>query len=145
MSAISVGKSPRGLGEVSLVQLHLLRALYFIWGLGLAFRIWPRFFPVDLSLPVMNTVVNSVLAGLSLVAFLGVRYPLKLLPLMFFEMAWKAVWLVAIGLPLWRAGPLDAPTVEVFKAILTLVVFPFLTPWRYAFDTYVKAPGDPWK
>jgi hypothetical protein len=24
------------------------------------------------------------------------------------------------------------------------VIFPFTIPWRYVFETYVKAPGDRW-
>jgi hypothetical protein len=145
MNAILVENSIRKTGDISLVQLYLLRALYLVWSVGLAIKAWPRFFPADLSLPVMNTIVNSVLFGLSLTALLGVRYPLKMLPLMLFEIAWKAVWLIAIGLPLWRNGPLDAQTTEVFKAIITVIVFPFVIPWRYVFDHYVKAPVDRWK
>jgi len=145
MSAISVEKSSFKTGDVSLVHLYILRTLYLIWSVGLAVKVWPRFFPVDISFPVMNTVVNSVLVGLSLTALLGVRYPLKMLPLMLFEVAWKAVWLIAIGLPLWRNGPLDAQTAEVFKAIVTVIVFPFAIPWRYVFYHYVKAPADRWK
>lgn len=145
MIATSVDQTIAQKAKTSLIRIYLLRALYLIWGVGLAAKVAPRFFPADLSLPVMNTVVNSVLAGLSLTAFLGVRYPLKMLPLMFFEIAWKSVWLLAIGLPLWRAGPLDAQVAEVFKAILMVVVFPLIIPWRYVFDAYVKAPGDRWR
>lgn len=145
MSAISIERPSAGARDVSLVRLYLLRALYLIWAVGLAVKVWPRFFPADLSLPVMNTVVNSVLAGLSLTALLGVRYPLAMLPLMFFEIAWKAIWLIAIGLPLWQAGPLDAQTTEVFKAIAIVIIFPFVIPWRYVFAHYVKAPGDRWR
>lgn len=145
MIATSVDKPVDQKGTAPLIRIYLLRVLYLIWGGGLAVKVAPRFFPADLSQPVMNTVVNSVLAGLSLTAFLGVRYPLKMLPLMFFEIAWKSVWLLAIGLPLWRAGPLDAQVAEVLKAILMVVVFPFIIPWRYVFDEYVKAPGDRWR
>ncbi len=130
---------------VSLIRLYLLRSLYLVWAIGLAVKVWPRFLPVDLSLPVMNTVVNSVLAGLSLVALLGVLSPLRMLPLMLFEVAWKVIWLITVGLPLWHAGPLDAQTAEVFKAIATVVVFPFVIPWRYVIAQYLKGPGDRWK
>ncbi|HTE40274.1 MAG TPA: hypothetical protein VK629_05575, partial [Steroidobacteraceae bacterium] len=51
--------------DVSLLSLYFLRAGYLFWAVGLAFKNWPRFFPVDLTLPVMNTVVNCVLVGLS--------------------------------------------------------------------------------
>jgi hypothetical protein len=129
---------------VSLFRLYLLRSLFLVWAIGLAVKVGPRFFPVDLSLPIANTVVNSVLAGLSVTALLGVLSPLRMLPLMLFEIAWKAIWLIAIGLPLWQAGPLDAQTVEVFKAITTVVVFPLVIPWRYVVAQYLKGPRDRW-
>jgi hypothetical protein len=39
------------------------------------------------------------LAAISLLALLGIRYPLKMLPLLFFEFLWKAVWVLGWGLP----------------------------------------------
>jgi hypothetical protein len=49
-------------------------------------------------------VVRAILAAVSLLALLGVRYPIQTLPLLPFELAWKTVWVLAIGLPLRRAG-----------------------------------------
>ena len=93
----------------------------------------------------MDTVVNSVLIGLAVMAALGVRYPLRMVPLLLFEIVWKTVWLFAIGLPLWLGGDLDAKGIEVMKAILTVVVFPFIIPWPHVFRHYIAAPGDAWK
>ncbi|MET1087952.1 MAG: hypothetical protein ABWY04_12665 [Arthrobacter sp.] len=42
----------------------------------------------------------------SLLFFLGVRYPLKLIPILLFEMIWKVIWLSTVALPLWPAGAL---------------------------------------
>jgi len=58
---------------------------------------------------------------------------------------WKAIWLIAIGLPLWQAHRVDPDTMETLKAcafgvVLMLIVIPL----RYAFDTFLKAPGDRW-
>jgi hypothetical protein len=145
MSRITVDRRFTTKNDVSLLRLYLLRVLYLVWGVGLAVKVWPRFFPIDLSLPVMNTVVNSVLAGLSVTALLGVRYPLQMLPIIVFEIAWKAIWLLSIGLPLWQAGPLDAATAEVFKSIATVVIFPLVVPWRYVITHFVKASGDRWR
>jgi hypothetical protein len=39
----------------------------------------------------MRGVVRSVLAAVSLLAVLGIRYPLKMLPLLFFELVWKTI------------------------------------------------------
>src|SRR5690242_12424398 len=144
MSAISA-QSASSRTEVSLPRLYLLRLLYAVWTVGLIIRTGPRFFPVDLSQPVMDTVVNSVLIGLAVMAALGVRYPLRMVPLLLFEIVWKTVWLFAIGLPLWLGGDLDAKGIEVMKAILTVVVFPFIIPWPHVFRHYIAAPGDAWK
>jgi hypothetical protein len=145
MNAISIQNNAPTDEGVSLTRLYALRAVYLIWAVGLAATVWPRFFPVDLSLPAMNHVVNSVLAGLSLSAFLGVRYPLRMLPLMLFEVAWKAVWLITIWLPQWQADSLDVQTVQIFKSVAVVIIFPLVIPWRYVFERYLKAPGDRWK
>jgi hypothetical protein len=41
-----------------------------------------------------GSVVGSVLLAISLLALLGVRYPVKMLPLLFFELPWKAIWVL---------------------------------------------------
>jgi hypothetical protein len=145
MSAIAVGDRAAVPNSVSLTRIYLLRLLYLVWAIGLAVKVWPRFFPPDLSIPVMNTVVNSVLAGLSLTALLGMIWPLRMLPLMLFEVAWKSIWLVGVGVPLWQAGPFDAQTTEVFKSIATVLIFFVVIPWRYAIAQYFRGPGDRWK
>ena len=145
MSTIAIEERAAAVSSVSLTRIYLLRALYLVWAIGLAVKVWPRFLPPDLSIPVMNTVVNSVLAGLSLTALLGVIWPLRMLPLMLFEVVWKSVWLVALGVPLWQAGSFDAQVVEVFKSIATVVLFFIVIPWRYVTAQYLRGPGDRWR
>ena len=145
MSATAASPASQPLNSVSLLRLYLLRLLYLVWAAGLLTRVGPRFFPADLSQPVMNTVVNSILVGLAVTALLGLRYPLRMLPLLLFEIAWKTVWLASIGVPLWLRGELDAQHVEVMKTILTVAVFPLVVPWRYVVLNCIAAPGDRWK
>lgn len=131
--------------EVSTFRLYLLRATYLLLIVGLGFQIWPGILNPPRDLEHMRGAVRSLLAAVSLLAILGLRYPLKMLPLLFFELVWKSIWVVAIGLPLWFAGRLDPATRETWNACLMgLVLFPLVIPWRYVLDNYVKAPSDRW-
>ncbi len=93
----------------------------------------------------MDSVVSSLLAAVSILAALGIRYPLQMLPVLLFELAWKSVWLMAFALPLWNAGQIDAETWEtVYACLMGIVIFPIVIPWHYVLANYVKKPGDRW-
>ena len=130
--------------ELPLYRLHLMRAGYLLMGLGLAVVKWPLLATVD-SLPVFEGVVTCLLVALSLLAFLGLRYPVKLLPVLLFESAWKLIWLAAVALPNALAGELDRATQEVLVSCSLVVVIIAVTPWRYVGREYVRAGGDRWR
>jgi len=54
-------------------------------------QIWPLILHHPANLGHMRGVVRSLLGALTLLCLLGVRYPVKMLPLLFFEFAWKAI------------------------------------------------------
>jgi hypothetical protein len=81
---------------------------------------------------------------LGLLAALGLRYPLRMLPLMLFEIAWKVIWLTRIALPLWLEHRIDDATKENLFAVGMVVVLPFIVPWDYVWRHYVLQAGDPW-
>ncbi len=94
----------------------------------------------------MENVVRSMLGAFSLLALLGIRYPLQMLPLLFFEFLWKSLWGLVWGLPLWLDNELDPSTRQTLVACLMgIVPVPLVIPWRYVLNQYVKAPGDPWR
>jgi hypothetical protein len=131
--------------EVSTFRLYLLRATYLLIVVGLGFTIWPGILHPPKDLALMRGVVRSLLGAVSLLAVLGIRYPLKMLPLLFFELVWKSIWILAFGLPLWSAHQLDPDTRETLNACLMgIVLVPLVMPWRYVLGSYVKVPGDGW-
>jgi hypothetical protein len=132
--------------EVTLFRLYLLRATYLFMVVGLALHIWPGILDPPEDLALSSSVVRSLLGAVCLLAALGIRYPLRMLPLMFFELVWKTIWILAFGLPLWSAGRLDAAAQETMKACLMgVVLFPLVIPWGYVFANYVKSAGDRWR
>ena len=128
--------------EVSTIRLYLMRALYLLnFVLGL-FYVWPGVIKhAGLSDP-LQAVAISFWAALFTLWGLGIRYPLKMLPLLFVQLFYKSVWLIAVALPLWRAGrSADLTDGMVFGVVLDLIVI----PWPYVLVNYVKEGGDRWR
>ncbi len=143
-NAPAVGAETAPKGEVSLVRLYVLRAVYLLLLVGLALTIWPLLFDQRPGWPLMNSVVASMLTALSLLAALGIRYPLQMLPLLLFELLWNTIWLLAVALPAWQAGRLDAAMSSTIFDCLPVVLVLLAVPWPYVFRHYVKKAGDRW-
>src|SRR5215213_4366583 len=95
------------MSEVSTLRLYLLRAMYVFVVVGLAiFKLAPAILHPE-NLSPQDGVIVSVLGAFALLAVVGIRYPLKMLPLLFFEFVWKSVWVLAFGLPLLLTAQLD--------------------------------------
>jgi hypothetical protein len=130
--------------ELSPFRLNLMRAGYLLMGVGLAVVKWPLL-PDAANLPLFEGVTLCLLTAMSLLAFLGLRYPVTLLPLLLFESAWKVLWLGLVALPKATSGGLDAATSEVLVNCSLVVVILTVIPWRYVWQHYVRAGGDPWR
>ena len=137
--------SRAALREVSLFRLYTLRAAYLVMAAGLAVYIWPAVIHHTNEFAVAQGVRVALLAGLGATAALGLRYPVQMLPVLLFEMVWKAIYLMAFALPLWSAHQISAAVAEDIKAVLMVVIFIPLVPWRYVFAHYVLKHGDRWK
>lgn len=130
--------------EVSTIRLWVMRAMYLVMAAGIGLTIWPLILSHDPALPRMTGVAWALIGTIGLLALLGLRYPLQMLPLLLVELTWKIIWLTAFALPRWLDGTLDegmrSTAFETsLGAILLLVI-----PWRYAWANYVARPGDPW-
>ncbi|MFI7482401.1 hypothetical protein ACH9EU_08270 [Kocuria sp. M1R5S2] len=139
---------PEGPGpetELPLYRLHLMRAGYALMGIGLAIVRWPDLITHPDPWPLMDSVVVCMLTAMSLLALLGLRYPVKLLPILLFEVAWKLLWLGVVALPRMLAGDMDAATVELVFSCSFVVLILVVIPWRYVWDHYATAPGDRWR
>ncbi len=90
----------------------------------------------------MDTVVGTMLGAVSLLALLGIRYPIRMLPLLFFELVWKSMWVL-----MWALDDHLTPDQQetLIACLMGIVLVPLVMPWTYAIDHYVKTPGDPWR
>ena len=130
-------------GEVSVVRLYILRATYLLLVVGIGAMIGPEILNHELT---SRGVIAALLAGVWVLAFLGLKYPLQMLPVLLFEFAWKLIWAIAYGLPQWSAGQLPPTFAEdAFNIGFGIILMPFVIPWGYVWRHYVKAPGDRWR
>ena len=130
--------------EVSPIRLLLLRLVYLLMAVGLGLTIWPLIVSHSPDLPRMTGVAFALLGTIGLMALLGLLHPLKMVPLLLFELAWKMIWLVAFALPRWLDGTLDeGMRSSMFETSLGLVLI-LVIPWRHVWSSYVAGPGAPW-
>jgi hypothetical protein len=131
--------------EVSLTRLYTLRLCYLILAVGLGLYIWPTIIHHTADLAVAHGIQYSLLAGLGLTAVLGLRYPVQMIPLLLFELIWKAIYLLAFALPLWSAHQVTAAAADDIRACLMVIIFIPLIPWSYVARRYILQPSNRWK
>jgi hypothetical protein len=121
-------------------RLNALRLMYLVLVVGLGATIVPEIVSHRLA---DRGVIASLLGAVWLLAFLGLRYPLQMLPLLLFEFGWKALWMLAYGLPQWAAGQ-HPPTFsdDFFSIALGVILVPLVLPWPYVWRHYVRQPAE---
>lgn len=135
-----------GMPQVSTYRLYVLRATYLLLVVGLGLMVWPRLVSHSNTWAIRDGDAFGLLSGIQLMAIVGIRYPVKMLPLLLFELVWKVVWLVTIAVPLWLSNAVDAGTAESVRACgFGVIVCVIAIPWRFVWATFVKEPGDRWR
>jgi hypothetical protein len=130
---------------ISLFRLYTLRVAYLIMAVGLGVFVWPSVIRHTNEFASVHGVQVALLAGLGAMAALGLRYPVQMLPLLLFEIAWKAIYLVAFAYPMWSAHQITTAMAEDVKAVSMVVILLPLIPWRYVFTQYVGKRAERWK
>src|SRR5919205_4676623 len=120
--------------ELPLWRLHAMRAGYAFMGTGLAIVKWPLIVNYDQSFPLYEGVVAVLPTAMSLLAFLGLRYPVRLLPILLFETLWKVIWLAVVALPAVLAGDVDPAMNKIIVSFVPEVIIVAVTPWRYVWQ-----------
>lgn len=128
--------------DLSTTRLNLMRVGYLFMGVGLALVKWPLL-PDASTMPLYEGVTLSMLTAMSVLAFLGLRFPVRMLPVLLFESTWKLLWLALVALPRALDGTLDGAFAEVLVNCSLVVVILAVVPWRYVWRRYAAA-GDRW-
>ena len=119
-------------------NIYLLRLLFFLVFVFVGYDSWTSILNHEGSWDHVKAAALCMWATYSLLSILGIFYPLKMLPLVLFEIIYKILWLIIVAYPLWSADRLaGSPAEEMTKAFLWVVLPIVAMPWKYAFDKYV--------
>ena len=128
--------------DVTTFRLYLLRTVYLLNFIGLGASVWPGIINHQGAWDPVRGAAFCFWAALSLLCAAGIRYPLRMLPLLLLQLLYKSIWVVVVAAPQWSAGrTTEMTTIFVTAIVIDLVVI----PWPYVLSTYVKQPGDRWR
>ncbi|MDQ0120994.1 hypothetical protein J2T22_004207 [Pseudarthrobacter defluvii] len=130
--------------ELPVYRLHMMRCGYLLMAVGLMIVKWPLL-PQAALMPLMDGVVVCILTAMSLLALLGLRYPVAMLPVLLFEVTWKLLWLGIVALPHLIADDMDRATADLLFSVLFVTAILAVTPWGYVWKRFVTARGDAWR
>lgn len=132
--------------DVSLLRLYALRLVYAMNFVFLGMNVWPGLLDHPEPWDPVKGVAMSFWAALSLLSALGLRYPLKMLPVLMMQLTYKVVWLAFVGYPLWTAGNMSSGATAIFNACaIGFVIDLVVIPWPYVVKRLVRAPGERWR
>jgi hypothetical protein len=121
-----------------------------IWGLRLFYLLMLVFVATDAWRGLLThhgpwdpvrAVAVCVWATYPALALFGLIHPLRWLPLMFFTIGYKTLWLAFVAFPMWQSGTLaGSPAEEIAYAFAGVPLLAAVVPWGYAYRTYVAWP-----
>ncbi|MFC5568747.1 hypothetical protein ACFPN1_01545 [Lysobacter yangpyeongensis] len=119
------------------IQLWGLRLFYLLMLVFVAPTAWQVLLSHEGPWEPLRAMAWTVWATYPALALFGLFRPLRWLPLMFFTIGYKAIWLGFVAYPLWQADTLwGTPTGEVAAAFLAVPLLAAVVPWGYAWRTY---------
>ena len=137
---------PSGVKPLPTFRLNLMRLGYLVMVVGLMVVKWPILLSGSTAaLPIFEGVVACLLVAMSLLALLGLRYPVAMLPVLLFECTWKALWFAAVAVPHLLAGDMDTATTSLLFSCSFVLIIAAVTPWDYVWKRYVRTRGEGWR
>ncbi|UZR99259.1 hypothetical protein [Chondrinema litorale] len=120
-------------------RLHIMRGLFFLNFISLAFDNWSIIFFPEEQMDTLTGVTISFWAAFSLLNLLGIRFPLKFIPILLLQLLYKSAWIIGTYLPAKNSGLLDENLNSFFWVCVTGIVLNLLIiPWKFVYVDYFK-------
>ncbi len=131
--------SKNSVGTTSKWRRHIMRALFFLNFVGLAFNNWSTIlFPQEQLSPIKGVGI-SFYAAFSLLCILGIRFPLKFIPLLLTQLIYKSAWIVGVYIPAKNSGLIDENFESWFMPMAVGIILDILViPWKYVYVEYFR-------
>ena len=120
-------------------QIGGLRLFYFLMLIFVVPDAWNGLLTHQGPWDPLRAVAVCVWATYPALALFGLIHPLRWLPLMFFTIGYKSLWLAFVAWPLWQNGTLaGSPAAEIASAFIAVPMLAAVVPWGYAYRHYVR-------
>lgn len=120
------------------INIYLLRLLFMLMFVFLTYESWSTIVHHKGSWDGTKAAAWCMWGSYSLISFIGILQPLKMLPVVLFEIIYKITWLLIAAYPLWIKRELAGSAVEGMAAVYIWIVFPIAAmPWSYFIKNYV--------
>ena len=125
--------------QVPIWRQNLMRGLFFLNFISLAFDNWSTLLFPQEQLDVLPGVAISFWAGFSLLNLIGIRFPLKMIPILLLQLLYKSAWAMGVYMPASQAGALHEGLSEFFYICLAGIALNLLIlPWGYVYREYLQ-------
>ena len=115
-----------------------MRVPYFLTGVLFTVTAWTSLITYWGEFEATEGVAYAFWGALSVLALLGLRFPIKMLPLLLLQFGYKLLWIAAVGYPLIMCGTLDDGAQDLFYAnLIGAIIDAVAIPWLFVFKTYV--------
>jgi hypothetical protein len=120
------------------INVYLLRLLFTLMFLFVTYDSWTHIFTHTGTWDTTNAAAWCMWGAYSVISVIGILRPLKMLPIVLFEIIYKIAWLLIVAYPLWVRNELIGSPAESMTRTFLWVVLPILAmPWTYFFKTYI--------
>lgn len=125
-------------GGVPKINIYLLRLLFILMFFFLTYESWRNILNHTGPWDDVKAAAWCMWGSYSVISFIGIIYPLRMLPVVLFEIVYKTAWLIIVAWPLWSKNELIGSQVEPMTRVFIWVVFPIVAmPWKYFFRTHI--------
>jgi hypothetical protein len=112
-------------------------------GIGMLLNpdITPWIFGIDCP-RVFSGLIASVFLAFALISIIGLKNPIKLIPILFMQLLYKSIWLCFIAIPLLVTNKIPTDMIFVIAVFLVVIVGDLIAiPFRIIFNNTEEKMG----